>query len=207
MHKGDTIEIAPGALTMWNSMNRIGASFNTNSSTFHQGIYSYGQYTDQDPMSVGFDYPLSIGDTTNTNVKTGCLFTRRAKLYAGFQNGNTFGIDVIDESADPYPTGTLEYLITDFGSVAAKKLPLVFRVDFEPLTAGQSVALKWKPNRASAWVPVHTQSNPGATNVRGIINQRIKECQFALDYVNTDKSVVFTQHTLESENAEEERQT
>lgn len=205
--QGDTVEIAPGAMTMWNAMNRIGLSLNTNSSTIHQGIYTYGQYTDQDPMSVGFDYPLSIGDNMNNNVKIGCLFTRRSKLYAGFQNSNTFGIDVVDENAAPYPTGTLEYLITDLGSVAAKKLLLVFRVDFEPLLAGQSVSLKWKPNRASSWAPIVTQNNAGATDIRGPINDRIQEAQFALDWVNTTTPVTFTQHTLETEDGSDERQT
>ncbi len=204
--EGDTVEIAPGAMTMWNSMNRIGLSLNTNSSTIHQGIYTYGQYTDQDPMSVGFDYPLSIGDTTSSMVKTGCLVTRDAKLYAGFQNNNTFGIDVVSEDADPYPTGTLEFLITDLGSVAAKKLPLTFRRDFEPLVSGQSVSLKWKPNRASDWIPLMTQNNVGATNVRATINQRIHEAQFALDWINTTESIVFTQTTLESEYESDSRQ-
>lgn len=202
----DTVEIAPSALAMWNSMNRIGLSLNTNSTTIHQGIYTYGQYTDQDPMSVGFDYPLSIGDTTSSTVKTGCLVTRNAKLYGGFQNGNTFGVDVIDENADPYPTGTLEYLITDLGSVAANKLPLVFRRDFLPLIDGQSVSLKWKPDRASNWIPLVTQNKAGATDVRATINQRIKEAQYAVDWVNTSKSVVFTQSTLESEGEEDSKQ-
>jgi len=202
----DTVEIAPAAMAMWNSMNRIGLSLNTNSSTIHQGIYTYGQYTDQDPMSVGFDYPLSIGDTTSSSVKVGSLVTRDAKLYAGYQNGNTYGINVIDENAAPASTGTVEYLITDLGSVAAQKLPLVFRRDFLPLTSGQSVSLKWKPNRASNWTTIVTQNTVGATNVRAIINQRIHEAQFAVDWVNTSESVVFTQTTLEAEDESDSRQ-
>lgn len=205
--QGDTVEIAPGALTMWNAMNRIGVSLNTNSSTIHQGIYTYGQYVDNDPMSVGFDYPLSIGDNMNNTVKIGCLFTRNAKLYAGFQNSNTFGIDVVSENAAPYPTGTLEYLITDLGTVAAKKLPFIFRRDFLPLTAGQSVSLKYKPNRASNWLSLGTQNNVGATSIRGIVNQRLTEMQFAVDWVNTSKSIVFTQSTFESDDLSDERQT
>lgn len=204
--QGDTVEIAPGALAMWNGMNRIGASLNLTSSTFHQGIYSYGQYTDQDPMSVGFDNPLSIGDTTSTSVKIGCLKTRDAKLYAGWQNGISYGIDVVDESNDPYPTATIEFLITDLGSVAAENYPLVFRSDFEALTSGQSVTLKYKANRESAWHTLGTQSTAGATYIRGRINQRVNEIQFATDIVNTTDSVVLLQHTLESENASDERQ-
>lgn len=203
---GDTLEIAPGAMTMWNGINRIGGALNSNSTTFHNGIYSYGQYTDQDPMSVGFDNPLSIGDNTNSMVKVGCLIARDSKLYAGFQNSNTFGIDVVSEDAAPYPTGTLEYLITDLGSVASKKLPFVFRQDFLPLVAGQSVSIKWKPNRNSSWIPLKTQSNAGASDIRGTINQRVKEAQFAVDWVNTSESVVFTQSTLESDDLADERQ-
>jgi hypothetical protein len=135
----------------------------------------------------------------NSNVKIGCLTTRNAKLYAGFQNGNTFGIDVVDENNAPYPTSTVEFLIADLGSVSAKKLPFVFRADFLPLTSGQSISLKYKPNRASSWTTLATQSNVGATNVRGIINQRLNEVQFAADIVNTTTSVTTTQWSLDSE--------
>jgi len=206
MEKSDYAEIAPGAMTMWDSKLRIGATFNTNSSTLHQGVYTWGQEQDVDPMSLGFDYPLSIGDQQTSNVKVGSLFTRGQKLYAGFQNSNSFGIDVIDTTADPYPTSRIESLIVDLGKVSSYKLPLVFKVSHLALEDGQSVTIQYKADRASGWQTITAQDNPGAEETRAIINQRMREVQFATDIVSTDTAPTLLEFGLESEGEDDARQ-
>lgn len=202
MARGDYAEIAPNALTMWDSMVRIGATLNTNSTTIHQGIYTWGQQEDGDPMSLGYDHPLSVGDQQSSAVRIGCMTTRGQKLYTGFQNGNTFGIDVVDANAAPYDTARIELLITDLGAIAAQKLPLVLRADFEELQTDQSISLLYKPNRSSDWLPLTTQDNAGATDTRSSINQRVKETQFACDVVTAGLPLTITGFTLESEGEE-----
>lgn len=200
--KTDYVEIAPGAMTMWDTNIEIGVNFNTNSATIHQGIYGYGAEEDSLPMSVGFDFPLSLGDQQSSQVKVASLIPRGQKLYSGWQNGISFGIDIVNVTANPAPTATIELLITDFRSGPRPKLPLIFRTDFEPLLSGQSISLKFKPDRTSSWQTLITQNNAGATDARGIINQRLKEAQFAMDIISTTQSPVVTYVAIESEGEE-----
>jgi hypothetical protein len=202
----DYAEIAPNAITMWDSMVRIGATFNTNSETIHQGIYTWGQQDESAPMSLGFDYPLSIGDQQSANVKVACLIPRGQKLYAGFQNGNSYGIDAISVGNDPYPTARIEFLISDLGRVSSYNLPLVFKVSHDPLEDGQSVSVQYKANRESNWHTLLTQDTENADETRAILHQRVREVQFAVDIVSTDTSPNLFEFGLETEDESDSRQ-
>lgn len=182
-------EIAPGAMCMWQSIMRFGACINTNSVSVHPGIYSYGTLNSNYPISLAYDGPLSIGDTTSSQVKVGSLFPAGQTLYCGLQNGNKYGVDTISTTNSPYGSATCEYLITDLGKLYQLKPNLVFRVDFLPLLAGQSVTVKYKPDRSSTWIPIVTQSGVGTTDCTGPINNRSKEIQLALD-IQTNGSQV-----------------
>jgi len=96
---------------------------------------------------------------------------------------------MIDQSASPYATATIELLNTDLQNVTDVKYPLTFRVDFLPLVAGQSVVLKYKPDRFGSWLPLQTQSSVGATEVAGSILQRVKEVQFAVDLTSNGSQI------------------
>lgn len=183
--KGDKIELAPSSITMWENIHYIGATLDTDSTTVHQGVYSWGRKDDLYDDSLGFDYPLSIGDQTSSLVKIGCLIPRGKKLYIGYQNGNFNGIDIIDNSAAPYTSGTLEMLITDLGRISNTKLPLIFKASFVPLNSGESVSIKYKPDRASSWTTLTTQSTAGANEARVTIHERLREVQFAVDLATT----------------------
>lgn len=201
--RADKIEIAPSAISMWNGIIQIGATLSTDSVTVHQGIYTYGKDEDSDPLSMGFDYPLSIGDQMTSAVKIGSLMPRGKKLYIGFQNGSSYGIDVVDKDAVPYQTATMELLMIDLQSLVNVKYPLTFRVDFLPLTTGQSIILKYKPDRSSTWNIIQMQANVGATEIAGSINQRVKEVQFAVDVVTNGAQVTITNFAFDAEEGKE----
>lgn len=183
--KTDYLEIAPNAITMWQNMICIGGTFNTNSSTVHQGIYTWGRKDQLYNKSLGFDYPLSIGDQMTSLTKVASLFPRGQKLYIGYQNATSYGIDIVDATADPYATATLELLITDFGNLAGQSLPLVAKASFNPLASGESVAIKYKRDRASSWTTLYTEDTAGATEARAKMNVRLREAQFAIDLSTT----------------------
>lgn len=194
------MEIAPGAMTMWRSILYMGATINTDSTTAHQGVYGYGRLNVKYPRSLMFDYPLSIGDKTDPLVKIGSLFPAGQSLYIGWQNGNTYGIDKVSVANDCYPTGTLELIITDISRMTQLKLPLVFRADFEPLQTGQSITVKYKAEREASWRILETEDTVGATEIRGIVHQQVKEIQFAVDIASSSGvSPVLIQASLETE--------
>lgn len=186
--KSDKIEIAPLSMTMWQGIIQIGATFSTDSTTVHQGIYSWGRTDMTEPVSLGFD-ELSLGDQTSSLVKIGSVLARGKKLYIGYQNAGAYGLDMISQSASPYATATVELLNTDLQNVPDVKYPLTFRVDFLPLVSGQSVVLKYKPDRLAYWRTLQTQSTAGATEVAGSILQRVKEVQFAVDITTNGSQV------------------
>jgi hypothetical protein len=83
--------------------------------------------------------------------------------------------------------------------VAYVKYPLTFRVDFLPLVTGQSITLKYKPDRSSTWRTLKTQSTVGATEIAGSINERVKEIQFAVDLTSNGSQITIINFAFDSE--------
>lgn len=204
LEKNEYCEIAPGAMTMWRSILRFGATINTNSSTVHQGVYGYGRLNANYPMSLGFDYPLSLGDQQSSSVKVGCLFAAGRSLYVGWQKENVNGIDKISVDNSCYATATLESTLIDFRRMSQWKLPLVVRIDFEALTTGQSVAAKYRADRDPSWGTLGTEDTVGATNIRMPIHEQVQEMQFAIDIASTSGvSPTIIQAVIESDDQED----
>jgi len=175
------IEIAPGAMNMWRSNIQLGASLNTDSEAFHQGIYSIGTSQRQYPMSFGFDYLTTLGDQTASTVKLGLVFPSGQDLYTGWQNSNTYGIDKISVGNDSFASATIEMLITDMGSVAIDDYPLLLRADFKRLITGQKIRVKYKADREGSWKESDWADSVDANQIRLPIKERMKEIQVAID--------------------------
>lgn len=200
LKRDEYCETAPGAMTMWRSILRFGSTLNTDSSTVHQGVYGYGRLNAKYPNSLGFDFPLSLGDQTSNSVRIGCVFPAGQSLYTGWQSGNVFGIDRVSVTSDCYETATIEHCIIDGRRMSQKKLPLVWRVDCEPLTEGQSILIYYKADRESSWNLVETEDSVGATEIRAIVKKQVKEIQFKDVYNSTSGvSPVIIQSAFEND--------
>lgn len=197
------VEVAPGAMCMWRSLMHFGSCLNTDSSTVHQGVFSYGTLNSNYPISLGFDYPLSLGDLPSTGIKIGSLFPQGENLYIGWQKDNAYGVDVVDVTADPYANASMELLITDLGKIYQDKNAYAFRTEFSPLLSGQSVTVKFKPDRAADWIPLVTQSTIGAHNALGSISNRQREIQLAFDVVTNGQLLTIYGCTFEGEDGSE----
>lgn len=210
LETNEYMEVAPGAMTMWRSILRIGATLNTDSTHVHQGIYGYGRLNSLYPYSMGFDIPLSIGDQQTSMVKVGSAFPFGQKLYFGYQNGNAFGIDSVSVTNQPFSSGRIELLLSDLGHITKRKIPLVFEVNFEPLIAGQSITLEYKKNDEDHWriIPEAVENDVGATFAVGHINDSLTSIQLAIDIANTaTTSPVINQVTLEEEGEDDASNT
>lgn len=178
-------EIAPGALNMWRSFVCMGIDLNTDSSEIHKGVYTIGTAQREYPVSLGFDYPTSLGDQTSSGVSVGLVYPSGQDLFIGWKNSNTYGIDKISVSNDCYADGTVEMLISDMGSISKDKYPLILRADFEPLDAGQSIRVKYKADREDSWKVSPWEDSTNATEIRMRIPERVKEIQVACDLATT----------------------
>jgi len=182
----DTIELAPAAITMWQNMYMFGGMFNTDSETVHQGVYSWGSPDDSTiKESLGFDYPLSSGDTMSNLARIACIIPRGKKLYVGNQNNDSYGIDAVDMSSNNFGTGTLEMSISDVNLPSSNGLPLIFKPTFLPLEEGQTISVRVKRNRATNWSTVKTVTTAGAYECKVDLNERDREVQFAIDLSTT----------------------
>jgi len=200
------VEIAPNAINMWKSMIHVGSNLNTDSSSIHQGVYTIGTTSVNYPISFGFDYPLSLGDQTDTSVKVGVVYPSGKDLYVGWQNYNAFGIDKISGDNDVYDSGTLELLISDLGMISKEKYPLMLRADFKKLLDGQQIRLKYKLDRATDWTYGDWEDSTGATSIRQRIKKQCQEIQVGIDFETTASTgPTLIGITLDSDNASGDR--
>ena len=199
-----SIEILPNASDMWRGLITFGVGDST-STDVERGVYTWGSLNRIFPQGLAFDYPLSLGRQTGTGVKIGMVHPSGQNLFTSWQNSNTFGVDKVSLSNEPYQTATYETLIIDYNLISQQHLPLLARVDFQALRTGETITIKVKKDRADSWTILKTQSTVGATTVRGTIRGEAKEIQLAVDVTCLTTSPTITGITLESDDARETR--
>lgn len=161
----DSIEVFPGAFTMWRSLLHIGYGVNMSSTTIQQGVYAHGTYNKYYPDTMSYDYVISTGNTGNT-VSIGLVYPVGESLVIGWQDGTAFGADEVNFSNNPYAaSGELRTFIMDDGALWKDKANFAVRADFTPLTSGSSVATEISINRGALTVGL-TQATVGTTFVK-----------------------------------------
>lgn len=198
------VEVLPGAITMWRTLIHTGIVGNSDSTTISRGVYTWGSLNRNYDDTLNYDYPLSTGDTSDCRI--GMVKSIGRKLLIGYQCGLAYGVDVVDPTGSSYSTGTYEALVDDGGNMGSQKLPLIVRTDFEPLTTGQSVTIKYQVDRSGMWKSV-TESTVGIDNVRIPCRDRYREIQIAADLSTTSGiSPQIYSLSIEAEGLQQERQ-
>jgi len=202
----DSMEIMPGAVTMWQTLLRFGAGV-TNSNTVEQGVYTYDHLDDTDPMALSYDYPLSTGNRTNSNIQVGLVFPVEKKLLIGWKDNVSYGVDVIDPAGTTFSTARIERLRMDYGAVYKEKSVMNLRADLEPLITGQSVSLEYRLDRGS-WQTGTVQMNEDNNVARLAVGKgRHKEIDVAINLSSTVSTapilleLSFEEEVLASESA------
>lgn len=208
LEEDKTIEIFPGAITMWKSILQIGVAGSSTSTKVERGVYGYGRLNRNYPNSLGADYPLSLGSQTSTNITTGMVKAVGQELLIGWKNNNTFGVDKVAIDNDPFAIAKYESLITDFGALPREKVPLVLRADFEKLASGESIVVKYKANREANWQESTAEADSDATDLRMDIPREVKELQVGVDLKSSGStSPTLTALTFETELSQKTRST
>jgi hypothetical protein len=144
----DSIEVYPGAFTMWRSLLHIGYGINMSSSTIQQGVYAHGTFNKYYPDTMSYDYVLSTGNT-GSSVSIGLTYALGTTLIIGWQDGIAFGADEVNFSNNPAPIGELQTFIMDDNAIWKQKENFSVRVDFLPLASGESIAPEISIDRAT----------------------------------------------------------
>lgn len=178
----------PGAVTMWKSLIRYGVAGESDSTGIYRGVYSFGSTNYKYPDILTYDYPISTGSTQGTSLRIGMTTTVNKKLLIGWGDGTGYGVDNVDDSNSCYPTGTIEFLIDDHGSIWKEKEFNTFTTKVVTLSTGQSLTPKVILDDETTWTYGETTDSSSTENniCRFVItNQRFYEVQYGLDIATT----------------------
>jgi len=148
------VEVWPGATTNWQGYTMFGISDGDSTSAI-RGVYGYGQQTNNYPMSLNLDFPISTGNLGSDVQVTSMLGLGPSKLYVGWKDDTNYGIDLIDVDNDQAAV-LYESLRFDAGLVEFEKKSSTIKLTFAPLADGQSIGIKYKIDRGSTWLDLDT---------------------------------------------------
>lgn len=156
---GKVAEIYPGAMTGFNGIFHIGMAGSTTSTTLPQGVYTWGQVEKNYPVVLNFDYPISTGTTTGTSLSIGAVYgASPTKLYVGWKDGSSYGIDLISTST-LQTTTVYESLIFDGNKPYIPKFFKEVRILHKPFVASESITVKYKVDRATSYTTITDVAN------------------------------------------------
>lgn len=199
------IEVYPGAMTMWRTLVHIGLAGQSDSDVVEKGVYTWGSLNRNYDDSLNYDYPLSTSTRADVNTRIGLVMSNGRKLIIGWNVGTAYGVDEVDPTGDCFTTGTIETLIEDGGLMSSLELPLIARVDFDPLLTGQTISIKYKMDREDSWRSV-SESTVGTTFARLPMRNRGRELQLAVDLATTTTSPTVLGISIENDALSGERQ-
>lgn len=185
LQTSDFVEIFPGAMNMWRNLIYIGVAGASNSTTLQKGAYSWGTYNQNYADSLSLDFPISTGNYLNT-VSIGMVYPVGLNFILGWQDGISFGADVVNYNNNPAPSGELQLMIQDDQAVWHQKENFDVRADFLALRLGESVDAKIKVDRASSWTVSPIDSTVNDTFVKLPVGTgRGREYQIGIDMFAT----------------------
>lgn len=126
----------------------------TNQSLEH-AVYSYGSSAEEFPDSFGNSYTPSHGVKYNdgsNNLRMGMVRNYGDTLFISWRNGDTYGVDVVNNSSAPASDGTLELLRFDDGRPQFfKKAAFLITTFATALPDDVTIKLKYKTETDGDW--------------------------------------------------------
>lgn len=149
------IDTFPQAMCMYQGLLYFAMGGNSDSVTFPRNVYSWGTLYPQYAQSLSSDFVISTGHNGNT-VKLGAIFPVNKKLLVSWQDGASYGVDVIDPAGPFYRSGFIQTLIQDGGAMWRQDLLTKSRADFLALTGAQNVIIGQQLDRAGSFDASHS---------------------------------------------------
>lgn len=181
-----TLEIAPGAITPFQARTAIGYSFsNTDSAGLQNGVYVWGNETDDFPECFSFPYTISTGEVQATNLKVGMVMGVGDDLYIGWRSGSTYGVDKVSKGNDPNTSGEFYSLIFDNEQPQKPKYADMLVVEFNALVSGETITPKYAVDGdaySNTFTLGTTQSTVGATKAIFSIGKRFNDISIGFNW-------------------------
>lgn len=151
IERNATIEVYPNAISTWQGYTVFGISDGT-STEVQRVVYIYGRKDNDYPISLNPAFPVSTG-VTDSNIQVGLVKgVSEDKLFVSWKDtssGTVYGVDNIDNTEDQAsvyfrtlrPKDDIE-MEKEFDSVSVR---------CEPLTATQSIEVKYRKNNTGSF--------------------------------------------------------
>lgn len=206
----DTVDqtiVYPYTAAVHRGIHMIGFPSTTTNQSIEYGIYSYGAVDKNFPNSFGYSYTLSHGTRNydgSNNLKLGTVKSFGDFMHVSWRNGSDYGIDVINNSSDPFASAVWESLVFDDGFPTKQKKALQVEALVKDIPAGATVSLKYKIDD-SDWV-TQTASSSGK-HLRFDINKLFYEIQMGIEMTSASISPEVKAITLIYDNNSQESLT
>ena len=142
-------EITPGAIDIWKGKVLFASN---------KGVNSYHRRNKNYPLALNLEYTTSAqsvdSDTGElSTIDIGAILGLGEYLYVGWKNGDTYGIDIIDN--DNKADAVYEGLMFDAARPSEEKLFNSIKVVTKELPAGCSIKIKYRMQGSDTWVKTY----------------------------------------------------
>ena len=184
--KENYAEVYPGAASMWQANPRFGMAGSSDSTDIGTGVYTWGSTNKKYDDILTFDYPISTGNY-GSSVNIGMVMPLNQELLIGWKDNVSYGVDYVNNSNNPYPTASIEFMVEDLDVPYKEKQATQLVATFDPLLSGESINVKYmNEENDTGFVTNPDSPATGDITVRRIIeNGRYYHLRVAVDLSTT----------------------
>jgi hypothetical protein len=182
----DTTFNYPNMMAVRRNTLLVGYPSSSTNQSLEYGVYSWGQRDKNFPMSFGLNYSISTQTRFNTggNLKIGCVRSFGDSLYIAWRDGNDYGLDLVDNSSDPAPSGSWESMEFESGDATTDNQAVAVVATFGAgIPSGYTITPKYRVDWATTW----TYGDPLTTTneYRMDMTTRFKMIEYGLDFAQS----------------------
>jgi len=182
-------EIFPGAITNFKGLPHIGTAGVKTDTAGYTGVWSWGTNNKNYPYVMNYDYAISTGTQTGTTALIGCVFAANdTKLYVGWRDNATYGIDLIN-TTNKVATAKYRTLYFDGGVQFIEKMFKVFHFTFDQMAANETITVKYRKDSETSFTTIGAISGSGPDYLE--VNRGIKcrRLQLQIEFTGTNNTL------------------
>jgi len=141
---GKSVEVYPGATTVWNNILYFGISGGTSTDSI-RGVWAYGKADNDAPTGLTLDYIISTGSKGSTVQIGSLLGINQTTFLVAWKDGSSYGVDNIDTATEQV-SGYFNTLRFDGGHPNKEKQAKHVTLRFAPLTATDTLEVFYRIN-------------------------------------------------------------
>lgn len=179
----DQTIVYPYTATVHRGIHMFGFPSSTTNQSLEFGVYSYGAVDKNFTDSFGYSYTCSHGTINydgSNNLRLGMVKSFGDFMHISWRKGDEYGLDIVDNTSDPFSTATWESLVFEDEIPTKLKSADYIEATLEGLPTGASIALKYKIDGGS-WVTQTAKTTEGLKYIRFDINDRFYDIQVGIE--------------------------